>query len=86
MGKQQFFRVLVPAVEEGLNPDTVRKGFQNCGVFPINPNAKKLKNIGANAVYDRCKLELSNIYSSKKDLRWQVLVTPLNDKQVTASG
>ena len=61
MGKQQFFRVLVPVDEEGLNPVTVRKGFQNCRVFPINPNAEKLKNIGASAVYDRCKLELSNI-------------------------
>ena len=76
MGKQQFFRVLVPAFEEGLNAETVRKGYKNCGVYPINPNAEKLKNIGASAVYDRCKLVL----------RMSKIVNLLNDKQVIASG
>ena len=76
MGKQQFFRVLVPAFEEGLNAETVRKGYKNCGVYPINPNAEKLKNTGASAVYDRCKLVL----------RMFKIVNLLNDKQVIASG
>ena len=55
MGKQQFFRVLVPAVEEGLSEEMIRKGFKNCGVYPMNPNAEKLRNIEASAVFDRCK-------------------------------
>ena len=55
MGKQQFFRVLVPAFEEGLSAETIRKGYKNCGVYPINPKAEKLKNIQASAVFDRCK-------------------------------
>ena len=76
MGKQQSFRVLVPAFEEGLNAETVRKGHKNCGVYPINPNAEKLKNIGASAVYDRCKLVL----------RMSKIVNLLNDKWVIASG
>ena len=76
MGKQQFFRVLVPAFEEGLNAKTVRKGYKNCGVYLINPNAEKLKNIGASAVYDRCKLVL----------RMFKIVNLLNDKQVIARG
>ena len=58
MGKQQFFRVLIPAFEDGLNAETVRQGYKNCGMYPTNPNAEKLKNIGASAVYDRCKLVL----------------------------
>ena len=76
MGKQQFFRVLVPAFEEGLNAETVRKDYKNSEVYPINPNAEKLKNIGASAVYDRCKLVL----------RMSKIVNLLNDKQVIVSG
>ena len=58
MSKTQFFRVLIPAVEEELNPEAIRKGFKNCGVYPINPKAEKLSNIGASTVFDRCKFLL----------------------------
>ena len=58
MEKQQFFRGLVPAVEDGLNVETIGKGYKNCEMYLINPKANKLKNIGASTVYDRCKFVL----------------------------
>ena len=58
MSKQQFCRVLVPAVEEGLTPEAIRKRYKNCGIYPLNPKAEKLRNIHASDVFDRCKCSL----------------------------
>ena len=55
MNKKQFFRVFVPAFTTGMAPEFIRKGFENTGIYPYNPEAAKLKNIEASTVYDRCK-------------------------------
>ena len=58
MNKRQFFRVFIPAYTQGLTPEAIRKGYKNTGIYPLNPQAEKLKNIQASAVYDRCKFML----------------------------
>ena len=58
MNKTQFFRVFIPAYIQGLTPEAIRKGYKNTGIYPLNPQAEKLKNIQASAVYDRCKCTL----------------------------
>ena len=58
MNKSQFFRVFIPAYTQGLTPEAIRKGYKNTGIYPLNPQAEKLKNIQASAVYDRCKCML----------------------------
>ena len=55
MSRQQFFRCFIPAYQAGLTPDAIRKGFQNCGIFPCDRTVPKLKNIGPSTVFDRCK-------------------------------
>ena len=55
MSRQQFFRCFVPAFQTALTPETIRKGFKNCGIYPLDKSVPKLKNIGASEVYDRCK-------------------------------
>ena len=55
MNKRQFFRVFIPAYTQGLIPEAIRKGYKNKGIYPLNPQAEKLKNIQASAVYDRCQ-------------------------------
>ena len=58
MNKRQFFRVFIPAYTQGLTPEAIRKGYKNTGIYLLNPQAEKLKNIQASAVYDRCKCML----------------------------
>ena len=58
MSRQQFFRFFIPAYQAGLTPDAIRKGFQNCGIFPCDRTVPKLKKIGPSTVFDRCKLIL----------------------------
>ena len=58
MNKTQFFRVFIPAYTQGLTPEAIRKGYKNTGIYPLNPQAEKLKNIQASAVYDRCNYML----------------------------
>ena len=58
MKKRQFFRVFIPDYTQGLIPEAIRKGYKNTGIYPLNPQAEKLKNIQASAVYDRCKCML----------------------------
>ena len=55
MNKLQFFRVLVPAVVNAFTPENIRKGFSNTGIYPINPNAEKLKELGPSKITDKCK-------------------------------
>ena len=55
---EQETRVFIPAYTQGLTPEAIRKGYKNTGIYPLNPQAEKLKNIQASAVYDRCKCML----------------------------
>ena len=55
MTKMQFFRVLVPAFTSAFTPEIIRKGWENTGIYPINPEAPKLKEIGYSVITDKCK-------------------------------
>ena len=55
MTRSQFFRVLVPAFTQAFIPENIRKGFENTGIYPINPKAKKVQELGPSAVTDKCK-------------------------------
>ena len=79
MSRQQFFRCFIPAYQAGLTPDAIRKGFQNCGIFPCDRTVPKLKNVGPSTVFDRCKSILRS--------RWVMfLELHLDDKWVITSG
>ena len=43
LSKQQFFRVLISAFSGAFQPEVIRKGFQNTGIYPLNQDAPKLK-------------------------------------------
>ena len=45
MNKTQFFRVFIPTYTQGLIQEAIRKGYKNTGIYPLNPQAEKLKNI-----------------------------------------
>ena len=55
LSKQQFFRVLIPAFSGAFQPEVIRKGFHNTGIYPLNQDAPKLKQLGPSQVYDKCK-------------------------------
>ena len=55
MTRTQFFRVLVPVFTQAFTPENIRKGFENTGIYPINPQAKKVQETGPSAVTDKCK-------------------------------
>ena len=55
MSKAQFFRVLIPAVTEAFKSENIRKGFLQTGIYPINPEADKLKELGPIVITDKCK-------------------------------
>ena len=56
MTRTQFFRVLVPAFTKAFTSENIRKGFENTGIYQINPKAKKVQETGPSAVTDKCKL------------------------------
>ena len=51
--KQQFFRVLVPAFIGAFQPGIIRKGFKNTGIYPLNQDAPKFKQLGPSQVFDK---------------------------------
>ena len=53
--KQQFFRVLLPAFTGAFQPEVIRRGFLNTGIYPLNKDAPKLKQLGPSQTYDKCK-------------------------------
>ena len=55
MSKAQFFQVLIPAVTEAFKSENIRKGFLQTGIYPINPEAEKLKELGPSIITDKCK-------------------------------
>ena len=93
MNKRQFFRVFIPAYTQGLTPEAIRKGYKNTGIYSLNPQAEKLKNIQASVVYDRCKCMLG-LLRGVLGLFFHVLLFLgcfrlelfLDDKRVIASG
>ena len=60
LSKQQFFRVLIPAFSGAFQPEVIRKGFHNTGIYPLNQDAPKLKQLGPSQVYDKCKSNAVN--------------------------
>ena len=55
MTRTQFFCMLAPAFTQAFTPENIRKGFENTGIYPINPKAKKVQETGPSAVTDKCK-------------------------------
>ena len=60
LSKQQFFRVLIPAFSGAFQPEVIRKGFKNTGIYPLNQDAPKLKQLEPSQVYDKCKSNAVN--------------------------
>ena len=69
--KQQFFSVLIPTFSGAFQPEVIRKGFQNTGIYPLNQDAPKLKQLGPSQVYDKCKSNAVN--SSFRHFRYWLL-------------
>ena len=55
MSRVQFFRVLVPAYTIAMTPEGIRAGFKNTGIYPVNQQAEKLKQLHPSDTYDKCK-------------------------------
>ena len=55
MNPMQLFRVLVPAFTQAFSPENIRKGFQQTGIYPIDPTVAKLKDLGPSIITDKCK-------------------------------
>ena len=55
MNPMQLFQVLVPAFTQAFSPDNIRKGFQQTGIYPIDPTVDKLKDLGPSIITDKCK-------------------------------
>ena len=46
MTKVDWFRVFVPAFIQAMSPSCIQKGFENTGIYPVNPKVQKLKRLG----------------------------------------
>ena len=55
MNPIQLFRVHVPAFTQAFSPENIRKGFQQTGIYPIDPTVAKLKDLGPSIITDKCK-------------------------------
>ena len=53
MTKVDWFRVFVPAFTQAMSPSCIQKGFENTGIYPVNPKVQKLKRLGPSIVTDR---------------------------------
>ena len=53
MSKVDFFRVFVPAFTQAMSPSCLKKGFENTGIYPVNPKVKKLARMGPSIVTDK---------------------------------
>ena len=53
MTRTQFFCALVPAFTQAFTSENIRKGFENTGIYPINPKAKKVQETGPSEVTDK---------------------------------
>ena len=50
MTKADWFRLLVPAFTQAISPSCIKKGFENTGIYPVNPKVQKLKRLGPSIV------------------------------------
>ena len=53
VSKQYFFWVLIPTFSGAFQPEVIRKGFQNTGIYPLNQDSTKLKQLEPSQVYDK---------------------------------
>ena len=59
MSRTDFFRVFVPSFTQAMSPACLNKGFENTGIYPVNPKVNKLARLGPSIVSDRyskCRL------------------------------
>ena len=87
MTRTQFFRVFVPAFTQAFTPENIRKGFENTGIYPINPGAKKVQETGPSAVTDKCKSRVAiGCLMFLTLLLFQIFVGSLNSFLVSVLG
>ena len=58
MSKVDWFRVFVPAFTQSMGASCIKKGFENTGIYPVNPKVKKLQRLGPSIVtdtYSKCR-------------------------------
>ena len=53
MSKIGWFRVFVPAFTQSMSASCIKKGFENTGIYPVNPKVKKLQRLGPSIVTDK---------------------------------
>ena len=44
--KPEFFRIFIPVYTEAMSMSSVQAGYRNCGIYPVDPKADKLKLTG----------------------------------------
>ena len=87
MTRTQFFCVLVPAFTQAFTQENIRKGFENTGIFLINPGAKKVQETGPSAVTDKCKSRVAiGCLMFLTLLLFQIFVGSLNSFLVSVLG
>ena len=62
LSKQQFFQVLVPTFTSAFQPEIIRRGFLNTGIYPLNQEVPKLQQLGPSEVYNKCRSNDVNCY------------------------
>ena len=53
LSKLEFFRVLVPAYTKSMSEKAIKAGFENCGIYPVNPKATKLLRTWPSLISDK---------------------------------
>ena len=53
LSKLEFFRVLVPAYTKSMSEKVIKAGFENCGIYPVNPKATKLLRTWPSLISDK---------------------------------
>ena len=79
--------MFVPAFTQAFTPENIRKGFENTGIYPINPGAKKVQETGPSAVTDKCKSRVAiGCLMFLTLLLFQIFVGSLNSFLVSVLG
>ena len=53
LSKLEFFGVLVPAYTKFMSEKAIKAGFENCGIYPVNPKATKLLRTWSSLISDK---------------------------------
>ena len=53
LSKLEFFRVLVPAYTKSMSEKAIKAGFENFGIYPVNPKATKLLRTWPSLISDK---------------------------------